>query len=43
MDPLTMAGISFGLNAIGSGLGFMGHKKVPDRTTKLSKLAISML
>ena len=26
MDPLTMAGISFGLQAVGTGLGFMGQQ-----------------
>jgi len=27
MEPLTMAAVSFGLNAVGSGLGFMGQQE----------------
>ena len=34
MDPLTMAGIGFGLNAIGSGLGFMGQQESARQNNK---------
>ena len=37
MDPLTMAGISFGLNAIGSGLGFMGQQNAAKQNNKAIK------
>ena len=34
MDALTMAGISFGLNAIGTGLGFMGQQESARQNNK---------
>ena len=37
MDPLTMAGISFGLQAIGTGLGFMGQKDQAKQNNKAIK------
>ena len=37
MDPLTMAGISFGMNALGSGLGFMGQQQGAAQNNKAIK------
>jgi len=37
MEPLTMAGISFGLNAIGSGLGFLGQQDQARQNNKAIK------
>ncbi len=34
MDPLTMAAVSFGLDAIGSGLGFMGQQDAARQNNK---------
>lgn len=37
MDPLTMAAVSFGLNAVGSGLGFMGQQDAAKQNNKAIK------
>ena len=37
MEPLTMAAISFGLNAVGSGLGFMGQQDQAKRNNRAIK------
>jgi len=37
MDPLTMAGISFGLQAIGTGMGFMGQQDQAAQNNKAIK------
>ena len=37
MDPLTMAGISFGLQAVGTGLGFMGQQSAANQNNKAIK------
>ena len=34
MDPLTMAGISFGLQAMGTGLGFLGQQDQARQNNK---------
>ena len=37
ISALTMAGISFGLNAVGSGLGFMGQQDAAAKNNKATK------
>ena len=39
MDPLTMAGISFGINALGTGLGFLGQQDQSRSTEQQSDQA----
>ena len=37
MDPATMAAVSFGLNAVGTGLGFLGQQDEAARNNKAIK------